>query len=91
MAFKKIGNVLGKFSNTRKSLKQEYINKAASDLIMRFFPRAHIKVENKEKTIFISTKSSVLKNEIYLRKDKILSELQAQLGKNAPDKISFRK
>jgi len=47
-------------------------------------------IEQKGVTLFIKTKNSVQKSEIFLRKNKIIGKLEKKLGSRAPKDIRFQ-
>ncbi len=47
-------------------------------------------IERKGTAIFIKTKNSTQKSEIFLRKNKIIGELEKKLGSKAPKDIRFQ-
>ncbi len=90
MAWNKIGIFLKKFKDlkTPKKFILDETFKIIQNISGVFFNLKDI--EQKGGIIFIKTKNSVKKNEIFINKEKILKELFKKFGLTAPKDIRFR-
>ncbi len=81
-----IKNLLLKFNNflLSEEAKKESIRKIISEIIKTQIKTEDIKIKNN--TVYLDIKP-IYKNEIFLKKDKIFSELEAVLGKKVPQNI----
>jgi len=81
-----IKDLLLKFNNflLSEEVKKESIRKIISEIIKTQIKTEDIKIKNN--TIYLNIKPTY-KNEIFLKKDKIFSELKAVLGKKVPQNI----
>jgi hypothetical protein len=81
-----IKDLLSKFHNALlgEEIKKETIRNILSEAINFEIKKEDIKIKNG--VIYLNIKP-IYKNEIYLRKDQILSELEKTLGKKSPEKI----
>jgi len=81
-----IKNLLLKFNNflLSEEAKKESIRKIISEIIKTQIKTEDIKIKNN--TVYLDIKP-IYKNEIFLKKDKIFSELEAVFGKKVPQNI----
>jgi len=86
--FIKIEGLLRRFSSILNSKKSKEL---VMDIIKKEFPAEQFELLVEGKTIFISSSSSGLQNEIFLKKEKILARLKKELGYNSPPEISSRR
>jgi predicted metal-dependent RNase len=87
---KKITQFLERFKNIKPGY--GIIEESAREIIK---DRLNIKEDSfsisyNKPNLVIKTENSVLKNEIYLRKDEIINELRKKLGKRAELKLWFK-
>lgn len=89
MTWTHVGNFLEKFRNLKppKKFTQDETIKIINDILG--ISLAEDGVEQKGVTLFIKTKNSAIKSEIFLRKNKILEDLNKKLGPKAPKDIRF--
>lgn len=89
MAWNRASNFLEKFKKLKppKKFTQDETIKIIKDIMG--FSFADGDIEQKGAAIFIKTKNSVQKSEIFLRKNKIIEELGKKLGTKAPKDIRF--
>jgi len=86
---KKLKDLLSKYKNLRpppKTIKEE--SKKILEEILGISP-SYYEVEYKKPDLVITCGSSVLKNEIFLKKSQIMEKLKERLG-SAPLKIWFK-
>ena len=88
MAFIKVENFLQKL---RKFSQAEDLGPKAVSVLKNKFPNAKLEAKIKNRVLYLSELSPALKNEIFLRKHEILSELKDTLGPKAPEEINFQK
>jgi len=88
MVFRKIEGFLRRLSPALNSKKSEEL---VSEVIKKELPMDQFELKVKGKNVFIFSSSSILQNEIFLKKEKILERLKKELGPNSPKEISFRK
>ena len=81
-----IKNLLLKFNNflLSEEAKKESIRKIISEIIKTQIKTEDIKIKNN--TVYLDIKP-IYKNEIFLKKDKIFSELETVFGKKVPQNI----
>lgn len=81
-----IKDLLLKFNNLLLSeeVKREFVGRVISETIGLQIKPKDIKI--KDNTVYLNIKPTY-KNEIFLKKDKILSELKKILGKKTPQNI----
>lgn len=89
MAWENIGRFLERFSNLRppKKFIQEETAKAIKSVVnIEINPD---EIEERGGVVYIKTKNSSLKNEIFLKKEKILNSLKERAGSRAPKDLRF--
>jgi len=81
-----IKDLLSKFSNTllKEEMKKELIRETISKTINFQIKKENIKIKNG--VVYLNIKP-IYKNEILLKKDKIIFELERVLGKKTPKDI----
>ncbi len=86
---KKLRDLLSKYKNLRPPAKTvaEESKKIIGEILN--IPHSYYEVEYKKPDLVITCGSSVLKNEIFLKKDEIIKKLKERLG-SAPAKIWFK-
>lgn len=89
MNWEKASGFLERFKKIKppKKFLQEEILKILQDKIN--FPFKQEDIEIKGNTILIKTDNHSLKNEIFLKREKILNELTKKIGPKAPINIRF--
>ncbi len=89
MDWKIAGGFLEKFKKIKppKKFLQEEILKILQEKINFSFKQKDIEI--KGNTILIKTDNQSLKNEIFLKREKILSELTKKIGPKGPTNIRF--
>lgn len=89
MAWENIGRFLDRFSNISppKKFIQEETAKAVKSIVnIEINPD---EIEERGGVVYIKTKNSSLKNEIFLKKEKILNYLKERAGSRAPIDLRF--
>ncbi len=89
MAFKNIGRFLNRFKNLK--IPKKFIQKEGARIIKEIL-NIEIGPENFEERngiLYIKTQNQFLKNEIFLKKEKILEKLKENLGDKSPKDIRF--
>ena len=81
-----IKDLLARFSNTllKEEIKNEAIRDVLSKAINFEIKKEDIKIKNN--VVYLNIKP-IYKNEIFIKKDEIMSELEKSLGKKSPGKI----
>ncbi|MBI2024391.1 hypothetical protein HYT00_03335 [Candidatus Giovannonibacteria bacterium] len=88
MAFIKLEGYLKKFLDLAP---KKDLSPQVYEFIKKTLPYAEFNLKVKNKTIYFYDLNFSTKNEIFLRRNEILSGLKQALGVNAPTNINFQK
>jgi hypothetical protein len=90
IAMRSIKEFLDRFKNLKPSNK--IIEERAQDIIEELLniPSSYYEVVFKKPNLIIVSCGSVLKNEIFTKKEEIIKKLEDEFGRSAPSKISFK-
>ncbi len=89
MAWENIGRFLNRFKNLK--IPKKFIQKESAQIIGSLL-NTEINpddIEERNGVLYLKSGNSALKNEIFLRKEKILEILKQRLGEKAPKDLRF--